>query len=73
MEYEKKVDDKQFHQYQQNEHLSLTSDHWTQKYHDKWRCNPGLRQAEKCGGIKQVNGMPNLSLLIIEFPTTTQI
>jgi hypothetical protein len=32
-----------------------------------------LRQAEKCGGIKQVNGMPNLSLLIIEFPTTTQI
>jgi hypothetical protein len=38
--------------------LPLTSNHWTQKKdHNIWQ-EPGLEQAQKCGMVKPVNGIP---------------
>jgi hypothetical protein len=34
---------------------------------------PGFRQAQKCGGVKPVNGLPTLPFLIIGSPTAIQI
>ena len=34
---------------------------------------PGLGQAQKCGGVKPVNGFPTLPFLIIGSPTAIQI
>ena len=34
---------------------------------------PGMGQAESCGGVKLVNGIPTLSLFINGSPTTIQI
>jgi hypothetical protein len=41
--------------------------------YDAGNPGPGLGQAHKCGGIKPVNGISILQLLIIGFPTVIQI
>ena len=57
-------DDHQFHQYQQKEQspLILTEliEHKRIMACDVGHPGPGLGQAEKCGGVKPVNGIPTL-------------
>ena len=52
----------QFHQYQQNENNQLSSYMNTKKTttHDVGDPGPGLGQAQQCGGVKSVNGVPTL-------------
>ena len=65
-QYEKKVFKKQyqFPQYQQSEKLTLILTEFT--VHKKTTAyyignpGPGLGQAQKCGGVKLVNGNPSL-------------
>jgi hypothetical protein len=33
----------------------------------------GLGQAQTCGGVKQINGIPNPSYLIIAYPTAIHV
>ena len=57
-------DGHQFHQYQQNEQspliLSELTEHIKTMTFDLGNSGPGLGQAQKCGGVKQVNGTPTL-------------
>jgi hypothetical protein len=56
-------DGHQFHQYQQNEQLSLIITELTENkpQHDIGNGGPGLGQTQQCGGVKPVNGIPTLS------------
>ena len=60
--------------FRQNEKSPLISNYLTQKLTQKNRVwNPGLGQPQKCGGIKPVNRVPILHLLIIGPPTAILI
>jgi hypothetical protein len=53
-------DGHQFHQYQHNEPLILAelSEHKKITTYDAWNPDPGLGQAQTCGRVKPVNGIP---------------
>ena len=51
-------DGQQYHQYQQKEQSLNINKAMT---YDIWNPGPGLRQAQRCGGVKQVKGMPTLT------------
>jgi hypothetical protein len=57
-------DGQQFHQYQQNEHspliLTEVTEHKKIMTCDVGNPGPALGQAQKCGVVKPVNGMPTL-------------
>jgi hypothetical protein len=58
-------------QYQQNKQPPPTSNHWVQKW--QWHNTDrnlglGLGQAQKCGGVKLVNGI-QLVYIVWKFPT----
>jgi methionyl-tRNA formyltransferase len=70
----------EFHQYQQNEQLTLTSNHWAQKKREDhdilgWKSGSVLVHAQKCGRIKLVYGIPiaTFPYLIIVSAMTIQI
>jgi len=61
-------DGHQFHQYQQNEQspviLTELTEHKKRPLHhtcDIGNPGPGLEKAQKCDGLKPLNGMPTLS------------
>jgi hypothetical protein len=53
-----------------NNHLSLSSSNGTQK--DPVNPGPGLRQVQKCGGAKLINGILTTHL-VVGSSTTIQI
>ena len=57
------IDGHQFHQYQQNEQslciLAELAEY--KKDHDIGNTDPGLEQAQKCGGVKPVSGITTVS------------
>ena len=62
-------DGKQFHQYQQNERSPLIFSDRTQKgtsAYDAEISGSGLRQAQKCGGMKPVNGFTFVGTMWLE-------
>ena len=58
------INGQQFHQYQQNEQPSLTSNQWTKKQKNSWHMASGLGQAQQCGGFKSDNPSPLFSTAI---------
>jgi hypothetical protein len=52
-----------------NNHLSsLLTEHKKNMTYDVGNPDSGIGQAQKCGGVKPVNGIPTLPLLIIGSP-----
>ena len=66
-------DSQRFHQYQQNEQPSLISKNCTLKNtttYDIEIPGPGLGQADKCGRVIPVSGIPTSEKIIPDFFTT---
>jgi len=62
-----------FHQYQQSKQPPLTSYHLIQWNTKKLRNQaPGLRPTQKYDGVKPVNGIQAIQLMIVGSPTTMQ-
>jgi len=64
-------DGQQFHQHQQNKQPLLNTKKKTMTFADENR-GPFLGQTQKCCGVKPVNGIPTLPLLITGSPMATR-
>ena len=61
------TDGQRFQQYQQNEESLLISNPWTKNKTTTYEVGnpgPGLGQAQQCGGVKPVNGIITLLLVV---------